>query len=463
MSTARWTNLSAGATLLAMVMLPAYLPHNRFKESISAFRQLDPHLRELSQLRYQYHPDWWQSLHPDIPGIYILTGGRQVGKSTSCKLWIQHCLENRWFSPEQIFYLPCDEIYDAPALSEILRYFLDGLSHQPFLLIIDEITYVKNWDRTIKALADEGCFRNGLCLLTGSDTLILKEAASRFPGRRGKAEKTDFHLYPLSFSDYVTLRSPLSKPTVETLSTYFQDYLLCGGYLRAINDLAEKGEVTPATYSTYEQWVRGDFLKRGKNEDFLLALLHALYTIGVSQISYSKLTQKIGLLSKETCIDYCQFLERMDILITLPAFDQNRKQGFPRKDKKFHFTDPFIYRVLHHWLKRSGYLNASIVEGTLVEASVASECHRLGRTFYFKGQGEIDVIWLHNNTTHAIEVKWTQEISPHDLKMLKQFKNSLILSQLPHAGTIDHIRSYPVYQFLYLIHDEAFLSDRSTG
>ena len=53
-----------------------------------------------------------------------------------------------------------------------------------FLLIIDEVTFVKDWDRVIKALADEGLFEHGLCILTGSDCLILKEAAQRFPGRR---------------------------------------------------------------------------------------------------------------------------------------------------------------------------------------------------------------------------------------------------------------------------------------
>ena len=51
----------------------------------------------------------------------------------------------------------------------------------------------------LKALADEGAVQSGLCLLTGSDSAILKEATMRFPGRRGNAAITDFHLYPLTF------------------------------------------------------------------------------------------------------------------------------------------------------------------------------------------------------------------------------------------------------------------------
>lgn len=433
-------------------MLAKYMNHNRFKEDLGSFSKADPHLRALSELKYQHSSDWWREIHFSVPGIYILTGGRQIGKSTSCKLLIKHCLEKGIFAPSQILYLPCDEIFDAKDLSEILRYFFHALElegHKHFLLIIDEITYVKDWDRVIKALADEGYFNQGVCLLTGSDTLILKEAAMRFPGRRGKSDKTDFHLYPLSFYDYVKLRLPDDEPSILKLEKYFKDYLICGGYLRAINDYAELGEISQATYLTYEQWIRGDLLRQKKSEATMLMLLQALLTIGVSPISYSSLTQKIGQISKDTCIDYCHILERLDILIALQAFDQNKKQGFPKKDKKFHFTDPFILRTFEHWLKREKYFNLSVPESLVVEACVASHCHRFDRTFYFKGQGEIDVIWQHENKIEAIEIKWANQLRPNDLKTLKLFQNSLILTKNPQEGTIEHIKCVPVYQFLY--------------
>lgn len=325
-----------------------------------------------------------------------------------------------------------------------MRAILDTFADEKFLIIIDEVTYVKDWDRVIKALADEGVFSNGLCILTGSDTLILKEAAMRFPGRRGDAKQTDFHLYPLTFAEYVKLIN-----SSEDLAKLFQDYLQCGGYLRAINNLAMHGEILPATYQTYEQWIRGDFLKQGKNEDYLLAVLRALLTIGVSQISYSSLTQKIGLISKETCIDYCRILKRMDILIELQAIDLNKKQGFPRKDRKFHFFDPFIYQTIYRWLHREGMLNIMEFTSTMVEAIVASHCYRQAKTFYFKGQqGEIDVMMLKENKVWPIEVKWAEQVRSNDLKTLKQFKDSIILTKNKQHGIVDGIKSMPVYEFL---------------
>lgn len=430
-------------------MLKQFDIHNRFKSSVADFQQMDPHLHALSQLTYQYSPRWWSALSFTTPGVYILTGGRQVGKSTSCKLLIDACLQHRHFLPQNMLYLPCDEIYDAKTLSETIRLFISNCQDGLFLLVIDEVTFVKHWDRVIKALADEGAFRRGLCLLTGSDTLILKEAAMRFPGRRGDAAQTDFHVYPLSFSEYAHLRFADDAAREGSLPLLFQEYLQCGGYLRAMNDLATYGEVTQATYSTYEQWIRGDFLRQGKHEETLIAVVQALLTIGVSQISYSKLTQKIGLISKETCIDYCRLLERMGVLIDLQAFDQNKQQGFPRKDRKFHFTDPFVQRTLVQWLVSRGVFNSpEIVESYLVEACVASHCHRWGRVFYFKGEGEIDVILLQHQQVHAVEVKWSNQLRPHDLKLLKSFKNAIILTKTPVAGSIEDVRCLPVYQFL---------------
>src|SRR3990167_9173147 len=258
-------------------MLTAFIKHNQFHQSgLNDFQKSDPHLRALFELTYQHSPDWWKNLSLKTPGIYILTGGRQVGKSTSCKLWIAHCLKKKYFSPRRILYLPCDEIFDAKMLSMVLRVFIEAQHNHPFLLVIDEITFVKDWERVIKAIADEGYFQQGICLLTGSDTLILKEAAMSFSGRRGNADRVDFHLYPLSFNEYVALVSKNETQSMQTLSHLFDQYLQCGGYLRAINDFAMHHKILPATFLTYEQWIRGDFLKRHKHEHTLLSLLYAL-------------------------------------------------------------------------------------------------------------------------------------------------------------------------------------------
>lgn len=61
-------------------MLEIGAVHNQFREDLAAFTARDPHLTQLAKLPYQHSSDWWKVLEPRLPGIYILTGGRQVDK-----------------------------------------------------------------------------------------------------------------------------------------------------------------------------------------------------------------------------------------------------------------------------------------------------------------------------------------------------------------------------------------------
>ncbi len=84
-----------------------------------------------------------------------------------------------------------------------------------------------------------------------------------------------------------------------------------------------------------------------------------------------------------------------------------------------------------------------------MEAVVASHCHRNGKAFYFKGGGEIDVIWLKSKRVMAIEVKWSEQLRPADLKILRHYRDhSLILTKNTHGGLLENIKTLPVWQFL---------------
>ena len=106
-------------------------------------------------------------------------------------------------------------------------------------------------------------------------------------------------------------------------------------------------------------------------------------------------------------------------LINLQAFDSKKKQGYPRKDRKFHFVDSFITHRVSHWLQREGYINSMVTENILVEACVANHCRCSAKTFYSKGKGEVDIIWLTKRIVQPIEIKWATKILTHDLETLK--------------------------------------------
>ena len=84
------------------------------------------------------------------------------------------------------------------------------------------------------------------------------------PGRRGRAARVDFRLYPLSFAEYVEVAGvaqpallgyaaePEPSPdSVAALTRAFENYLLHGGFLTAINDMAAEGLGPSPHYVTW--------------------------------------------------------------------------------------------------------------------------------------------------------------------------------------------------------------------
>ncbi|WP_459874091.1 AAA family ATPase, partial [Endothiovibrio diazotrophicus] len=131
-------------------------------------------------------------------------------------------------------------------------------------LLIDEVSYIRDWDKAVKYAADAGMLERVVLVATGSDRVLIQEARMRLPGRRGREEVVDFHLFPLSFREVVTLKRGSGliaaidevategnegpdAEVIDTLFALFDDYLLHGGYLTAINDLAKEGRIGEAT------------------------------------------------------------------------------------------------------------------------------------------------------------------------------------------------------------------------
>ena len=65
-----------------------FLPHNSHLDDPSSFSQNDPHIRHLNKQALVHHSMLLEKLPIDIPGIYSISGGRQVGKTTLLKQWM---------------------------------------------------------------------------------------------------------------------------------------------------------------------------------------------------------------------------------------------------------------------------------------------------------------------------------------------------------------------------------------
>ena len=81
-----------------------FLPHNTHIEKPEDFFDLDPHLKLLGKQPLIYHSPLLKQIPHKEPGIFTLSGGRQIGKTTLLKQWMARLLELQ-VAPENIVYV----------------------------------------------------------------------------------------------------------------------------------------------------------------------------------------------------------------------------------------------------------------------------------------------------------------------------------------------------------------------
>jgi predicted AAA+ superfamily ATPase len=425
-----------------------FLAHNSHLEAPELFSERDPQLRRLQQQRYVYQPGLLGQLPFNIPGIYTLGGGRQIGKTTLLKQWMAQLLRNG-IPPQAIAFFSGELIDDHHTLLHLLQTQLSEMpTNRIVYVILDEVTYIRDWDKAIKYAADAGWLDEVVLVLTGSDLVLMQEARMRFPGRRGKADIVNFHLYPLSFREAVILKNQEND-----LFQSFQEYLIHGGYLTAINDMALHGKILEATLTTYSDWVRGDMLKRGKQEHYLREILVAIIKRYNSQVTWNALAQDLSIDHPKTVADYAALLESMDVLFIQAALLEDKLVAAPKKARKLIFTDPFIFHALRAWLypvkdpyenQMKLVANDPELSSELVEACVTSHYRRFYPTYYIKAEGEVDIAYVYDNRFWPVEVKWTNQLRPKDLKQVSKYSNSKILTKSMQEGSIQNVETEPL-------------------
>lgn len=442
-----------------------FLPHNTHLEGAEQFFQNDPHLKALGKQLLVYRSPLLKELPRYQEGIYTIGGGRQVGKTTLLKQWMADLLKSG-VAPERIFYFTGELIDDHHSLVRLLMETLEEMPNTDLrYLLLDEVTYIRQWDKGIKYLADAGILEDTVMVLTGSDLVIIQEARMRFPGRRGAADIVDFHLYPLNFSETVQLKTDLDSEisarlldsrvnppvdAVRKLYEAFDNYLIHGGFLTAINDMAKHQCILPHTFSTYSDWIRGDVLKRGKHEHYLREVLHAMVKRYGSQVTWNALARDLSIDHPKTIADYTALLESMDAVIIQPAILEDKLTAAPKKARKLMFSDPFIFHAVRAWLSTSKdpykqqvmpLMSDPDWVSKLVEACVVGHYQRYFPTYYIKAEGEVDIAYVDQNRFWPVEIKWSRQLRPKDLKQIAKYPNSRILSKGLQSGVI---RGVPV-------------------
>lgn len=299
---------------------------------------LFPHVESLASQQCAFNVDFGLRELPTEPGIILIRGARQYGKST----WLESALRDtvRHFGPGSALYLNGDEIASSDRLLQDIREVVTLFSPTSAVrrLFIDEITAVKNWERAVKRLADAGELRNVLLVTTGSKATDLRHGAERLPGRKGKLERSTYLFTPVSYREFKRVCEGTFGP--RTLHAY----LTAGGCPVACAELARLGRIPEYVTQMVRDWVYGECSASGRERSSILGVLEYLAGHGTSPCGQAKLARETGMANNTVAAGYIELLSDLMCIGTTSAWDLARKAPLHRKPAKF----PFINLLAAH-------------------------------------------------------------------------------------------------------------------
>ena len=446
--------------------------------------QLDMKIVEFNGAKIRWRPRIGYTFRFSEDLVYSLRGPRQVGKTTLVKLQIKQRLDEGVL-PYNIMYYAFDVDTAPRDLVNIIKEYLDSTKRlrkgRRCYIFLDEISAVKDWQREIKRLADQGRLKNCTVIATGSNTIDIKMSSEKLPGRRGISnDALDKIMLPMKFSEFVTaidkdikdhleqydlirvsLRHTLLtsawdldmdkgieqlRPFVPTLNKYLMEYLLTGGTPRVVNEYLGSGMVEEGTFKTYLDAIVGDLESLNRSRNTLMQLARSVVKVAGSTSSWRSLQKGTDIGSPDTVSSYVNTLQNMFVLSVFYQYNIESKRGLYQKNKKIHFRDPFYFHVLNGWVggnhlsfdTATKYLEDDANRGTMIESVVANHLIRMAFTISAKKQNfeysdllfhwkygndrEVDFVYSDGTGTETpIEVKFQNRISARDLDGLINF------------------------------------------
>lgn len=396
--------------------------------------QQDFHVKKWNSKKFRWVPEIIKKINQESGSIHIISGPRQVGKTTAMKLLIKKLLE-KGTAIENIFYVRCDEVSTVEELREAFETYETFKETKGLRFIfLDEITNVENWHGFIKNMYDNGEVEDSILFLTGSNAISIRKGAEYLPGRRGKGR--DFIMLPLSFRSFLEVTQPKVAREIEKikqlsinelrnktkkayrykqeLDRAFQKYLQCGGFPLPLEEFLEKETISHDINDVYLSWFVGDVFKNGKSDIIAKQIIKVLLEKMSSCISWEKISKEIEIKSPKTVASYIELFQNLYVLSMLYHVDPDKQIANFAKNKKTHFMDPFIYRLFEHWC----LLENKNKEEILVESIAAIALMRFSfkqsglekrineNCFYWKNGYEIDVVVNNHGQLFGFEVKW---------------------------------------------------------
>ncbi|WP_424945743.1 ATP-binding protein [Candidatus Spongiihabitans sp.] len=353
----------------------------------------------------------------DVRRAVVLMGPRRVGKTVLLQHIIQKLLD-KGIPARSIAYLSLDQpLYSNLSIEELAGKVLGASLLEkavPVFLFLDEIQYLRDWERHLKAFVD--VHPHIKCVVSGSAAAALRLKSIE----SGAGRFTDFFLPPLTFYEYLDLQEinvpielkkdmwTLEEGFIETLNEHFIRYIQIGGYPEIV--------FSETIQQDMGRYVRSDIIDKVLLRDLpslygiqdiqeLNSLFMSLAWNTAQEVSLDKLSQNSGV-TKPTLKRYLEYLEAAFLIKTVHRIDQNAKRFKRVNFFKVYLTNPSIHCALF------GSSTNQEPSGALIETAVFAQLfHLKDQVLHYarwKG-GEVDMVFL-NERGHpdgCLEVKWS--------------------------------------------------------
>ena len=390
---------------------------------------------DFSELRPRAYFNRFLSLveEPNVRRAVVLMGPRRVGKTVLLHHVIRHLLAGDEYRPDDLGYLSFDQplytrlsIEEAADESGKASGSPDGLR----VLFLDEIQYLADWERHLKAFVD--AHPDVKCIVSGSAAAALRLKSIE----SGAGRFTDFLLPPLTFHEYLDLRGirglverddatgQYSSRDIEQLNRHFVDYVNFGGYPEAVT--------SPAVRSDPGRYIGTDIVEKVLLRDLpslygiqdvqeLNALFTTLAYNTAQEVSLDTLARRSGV-TKPTIRRYLEYLEAAFLIKVVHRIDNIGRRFKRATHFKVYVTTPALRSALF------GPVTGDDEEmGPLAETAVFAQWFHSNLALHYARwrNGEVDIVHLdkRQRPSWCVEVKWADRRvqSANELKGLQAF------------------------------------------
>ncbi len=375
-------------------------------------------------IRRQLYPDL--QAHLSRKEITILTGARQVGKTTLLKVLQQELLDRG----ERVLAFNLDISRDRPyfedqerLLEKIRLEWGEGSGY----VFIDEMQRKENAGLFLKGLYDRDLPYK--LVVSGSGSLELKENIQEsLTGR-----KRLFELPPVSFEEFVHHRTDYRyegrlgdffRAEEQQTTQLLREYLNFGGYPRILTEssLAERKLLLDEIFSSYLERDISSLLHLKRPDAFVLLIKLLADRIG-APLNKAQLATQTGL-SAATLNQYLWYAEKTFVIKLITPFFRNARKELTKAPEVF-----FIDLGLRNFaLNQVGQIGEPHHTGAVFENFVyqllQAQCRLHGwRLHYWRTQNQAEVDFVINQGQAVIpyEVKYQALKQPTLSRSLRSF------------------------------------------